>query len=319
MFQVDPVSEHSALFAHFTREHWSSLASQTPLPLTPSDVRRIASLGDPIDLGEVNAIYRPLSALLQVYVDGVRRTGAGRRSLLQERYRPPTPFIIGIAGSVAVGKSTVSRLLRLLLSRWPRTPRVDLITTDGFLFPNAVLKRRGLLDRKGFPEAYDRVALIDFMARVKAGESNVLAPVYSHVTYDVVEGEHIVVNHPDILIVEGLNVLQPPRIGPDVPGVAVSDYFDFGLYVDAAEAALERWYVERFLALRETAFSDPRSYFRNYADLSDEAARDTAHTIWRTINKPNLIENIQPTRPRATMILQKGPEHRIDSVFLRQI
>lgn len=319
MFQVDAVSDDSGPFIHFTPEQWSSLAKQTPLPLTPEDIERIASLGDPIGLEEVDAIYRPLSALLQLYVDGVRRTAAGRRTLLREPHRPPTPFVIGIAGSVAVGKSTVSRLLRLLLSRWSRTPQVELITTDGFLYPNAELRKRGLLERKGFPESYDRARLLEFITQVKAGVPKVAAPVYSHVIYDVIPGEEIIVNHPDILIMEGLNVLQPPRIGPGIPGVALSDYFDFKLYVDADEDSIERWYVDRFLKLRETAFTDPRSYFRNYANLSDEAAEATARTIWRTINKPNLVENIQPTRPRATLVLRKGADHRIEKVYLRKI
>lgn len=319
MFPVDPTSDEAGPFAHFSREQWSAVAPQTPLPLTPQDIERLASLGDPLDLAEVDAIYRPLSALLQLYMDSTRRTATGRRSLLNESYQRPTPFVIGVAGSVAVGKSTVARLLRLLLSRWARTPRVDLITTDGFLLPNAELRRRGIMDRKGFPESYDRTALIEFVARVKAGEGNVTAPVYSHVTYDIVPGEFTTVNHPDILIVEGLNVLQPARTGPDAPGVGLSDYFDFCIYVDAEERDIERWYVDRFLTLRETAFSDPRSYFRNYAALTDEQARETARNIWRSINLPNLTENIRPTRPRATLVLQKGPDHSVQDIYLRKV
>ncbi len=318
MFQVDATHAHPSPFHHFDRGQWSGLASQTPLPLRGSDIEAIASLGDPIDLDEVDAIYRPLSALLQIYVDGNWRTSAARRSLLKEPYHPPTPFIIGIAGSVAVGKSTVARLLRVLLSRWSRTPRVGLITTDGFLYPNAELRDRGLMERKGFPESYDRAALIDFVAAVKAGEDRVSAPVYSHVTYDIVEGERVTVSHPEILIVEGLNVLQPARTGPGVPGVALSDYFDFRLYVDADPNAIEQWYVDRFLSLRKTAFSNPASYFRNYADLTDREARDTATRLWREINLPNLVENIEPTRPRATMVLRKGEDHRVQDVYLRK-
>lgn len=319
MFPVDPTDDAAGPFSHFSREEWSALAPRTPLPLTEQDVEALASLGDPIDLAEVDAVYRPVSALLQLYVDGVRRTAAGRRSLLQEAHQPPTPFVIGVAGSVAVGKSTVSRLLRLLLSRWARTPHVELVTTDGFLLPNDELKRRGLMERKGFPESYDRAALIEFVARVKAGESNVQAPVYSHVTYDVIPGEKVVVNHPDILIVEGLNVLQPARVGPDIPGVGLADYFDFRLYVDADPSDIEGWYVDRFLQLRKTAFADPQSYFRNYASLSDDEARATAQTIWQAINHPNLIENIQPTRPRATLVLRKGSDHSIQDIYLRKI
>lgn len=319
MYQVDATPGHKGPFEHFSRAQWDSLASRTPLPLTRADIEKIASLGDPIDLREVDAIYRPLSALLQIYVDNMRRTGVARRALLQEPYRPPTPFIIGIAGSVAVGKSTVSRLLRLLLSRWQRTPKVDLVTTDGFLYPNRVLKEKGLLGRKGFPESYDREALIDFVARIKAGEGNVSAPVYSHVEYDIVKGEHVVVNHPDILIVEGLNVLQPARTEPRGPGVAVSDYFDFRLYVDAATEDIEHWYVDRFLSLQETAFQRPTSYFTNYATLTRSEAERTAKGIWRSINLPNLEENILPTRPRATLILRKGPSHRVQDIYLRKI
>ncbi len=279
----------------------------------------IASLGDPIDLEEIDAIYRPLSALLQLYVDGTWRTRAARRSFLHEGWQNPTPFVIGIAGSVAVGKSTVSRLLRLLLSRWSRTPRVDLVTTDGFLFPNEELQRRGLMDRKGFPESYDRMALLDFVASIKAGQRKVTAPVYSHVTYDIIKGERITINRPDILIVEGLNVLQPARTGPDVPGVALSDYFDFRLYVDADPADIERWYIERFLQLRTTAFANPRSYFRNYSTLSDEDARRTAENLWNNINLPNLRDNIEPTRARAGLVLRKAADHSIHDIYLRKM
>lgn len=319
MFPVDPVAAEVSPFAHFSREEWSAAAPQTPLPLTPRDVERIASLGDPIDLAEVDAIYRPLSALLQLYMDAIRRTASGRRTLLGEPYQRPTPFVIGIAGSVAVGKSTVSRLLQLLLSRWPRTPRVELVTTDGFLLPNHVLAERGIMDRKGFPESYDRAGLVEFVARVKAGEDRVDAPVYSHVTYDIVPGELITVSRPDILILEGLNVLQPARTGLGAPGVGLSDYFDFGIYVDAAPKDIEKWYVDRFLQLRKSAFANPESYFRNYASLSDAEAKRTAETIWHSINLPNLVDNIEPTRPRATLVLRKGGDHAVKEVFLRKI
>lgn len=318
MFHVDVTPATTTPFKRFTRDQWSALASKAPLPLTDGDVAKIASLGDPIDLGEVDAIYRPLSALLQIHVDGTRRIGSASRSFLREPYRPPTPFVIGIAGSVAVGKSTVSRLLRLLLSRWPRTPQVDLVTTDGFLYSNAELRRRGIMHRKGFPESYDRAALIDFVARVKAGESDVRAPIYSHVTYDIEPGKEVRVNHPDILIVEGLNVLQPAKTGPDIPGVALSDYFDFCLYVDADPGDIEKWYVDRFLQLRQTAFSDPRSFFRHYAPLSDKEARETAGRIWHDVNLANLMENVQPTRPRATLVLRKGADHRVEEIYLRK-
>lgn len=315
---ADPTTSAVAPFAHFSRQEWDRLASHTPLPLTSEDIRRIASLGDPIDMREVDAIYRPLSALLQLYVDGRRRTAAERRAFLREPADPATPFVIGIAGSVAVGKSTVARLLQLLLSRWEHTPRVDLVTTDGFLLPNAVLEERGIFSRKGFPESYDRIALINFLARVKAGHTDLEVPVYSHVVYDVVPGDHQVVSRPDILIVEGINVLQPPRVKEGTPGVSVSDYFDFSLYVDAAESNIEQWYVDRFLQLRRTAFTQDDSFFRTYAGLSDDEAEMTARMIWRAINLVNLRENIRPTRGRATMVFTKGPDHRVESLWLRK-
>lgn len=302
----------------FARSQWEGLAAETPLPLTPEDVMRIASLGDPIDMSEVDAIYRPLSALLQLYVNGHRRVGAEKRYFLHDHTGQPTPYVIGIGGSVAVGKSTVARLLQLLLSRWPRTPRVDLVTTDGFLLPNAQLRERGLMRRKGFPESYRRRELVDFVARVKSGQTRVAAPVYSHVRYDIVAGATITVSHPDILIVEGLNVLQPPRLGAGASGTAVSDYFDFSIYVDAEASDIEQWYVDRFLQLKHTAFRYADSYFRTYAALTDAQARARAHEIWRTINLPNLELNIAPTRPRATMIFRKGPHHRIEAVLLRK-
>ncbi len=306
-------------FERFSRERWDALASRTPLPLNEGDIERIASLGDPIDMAEVDAIYRPLSAVLQLYVDANRRVGSHLRSLLQEPHTAPTPFIIGVAGSVAVGKSTVSRLLRLLLTRWPRTPRVDLITTDGFLYPNQHLLQQGLMDRKGFPESYDRQALLHFIAGVKAGNPHMNAPVYSHVTYDIVPDETVTISQPDILIVEGLNVLAPSRATPDAPGVTVADYFDFTIYVDADPEDVERWYVTRFLQLRATAFSNPDSYFHAYAELDDRDAVATARRIWRTINMPNLIENVAPTKPRATLILHKDSDHRVDEISLRKV
>lgn len=304
-------------FTRFDRADWAALADRTPLPLTQHDIARIASLGDPIDMSEVDAIYRPLSALLQLYVDGRRRTAAERRDFLEEPLTS-TPFVIGIAGSVAVGKSTVARLLKLLLSRWEQTPRVELMTTDGFLLPNSVLEERGILARKGFPESYDRASLLDFMARVKAGGTDLQVPVYSHLVYDVLPGEFTVVSRPDILIVEGVNVLQPPRLHPGGVGVAVSDYFDFSIYVDADEEHVEQWYVDRFLQLRATAFSRPDSFFRLYAELSDVEAAATARMIWHAINLPNLQENILPTRARATMVFTKGPDHRVEELYLRK-
>ena len=281
-------------YARFDRSEWDRLADRTPLPLTQEDIDRIASLGDPIDMTEVDAIYRPLSALLQLYIDGRRRTAAERHAFLGEPEGHSTPFVIGIAGSVAVGKSTVARLLQLLLSRWDSTPRVDLVTTDGFLYPNRILHERSLIARKGFPESYDRSALISFLASVKAGNPHAKAPVYSHVTYDIVPDTYIDVDRPDILIVEGLNVLQPPRSAP------------------------EQWYVDRFLKLRATAFSREDSYFKTYASLTDDEAVSTAHVVWNAINLPNLRENIRPTRERATLIFTKGADHRVESLSIRK-
>ena len=305
-------------YARFDRRTWDALADRTPLPLTQDDIDQIASLGDPIDMTEVNAIYRPLSALLQLYIDGRKRISAERHAFLGEPDAHSTPFVIGIAGSVAVGKSTVARLLQLLLSRWDSTPRVDLVTTDGFLYPNRTLQERSLIARKGFPESYDRAALISFLAAVKAGKPHAKAPVYSHVTYDIVPGTSIEVDRPDILIVEGLNVLQPPRSTPGSISVAVSDYFDFSIYVDADELHIEQWYVDRFLKLRATAFSREDSFFKTYASLTDTEAVSTAHMVWNAINLPNLRENIQPTRERATLIFTKGANHRVESLAIRK-
>lgn len=316
-----PSSADAGPFVRFDRVEWDRLASRTPLPLTQEDITDIASLGDPIDMREVDAIYRPLSALLQLYVDGRRRTTAERRAFLGEQASPPVPFVIGIAGSVAVGKSTVARLLRLLLSRWPGTPQVELVTTDGFLHPNAVLEQRGILGRKGFPESYDREALLRFLSGVKAGRGGLRTPVYSHIVYDIVPGRWMSVGRPDILIVEGLNVLQPPHLRPGGrpgSGVVVSDYFDFSIYVDADEQAIEDWYIRRFLQLRRTAFTEPDSYFRTYADLDDDQAVTTARGYWDDINLPNLRDNILPTRPRATMVFTKGPDHRVETLWLRK-
>ncbi|MDO5726600.1 MAG: type I pantothenate kinase [Bowdeniella nasicola] len=307
----------SSPFIEFTRSQWAKLSAATPLPLSASDVRRLAGLGDPIDLHEVDTVYRPLSRLLQLYVAGTRALHATVAGFLPTAARR-TPFVIGVAGSVAVGKSSTSRLLQALLRRWPQTPRVTLVTTDGFLYPNAVLEKRGLMERKGFPESYDRRALLRFMQEVKSGREEVTAPVYSHLTYDIVPGEQIVVHQPDILIVEGLNVLQPARTGGR-NSLAVSDFFDFSIYVDAREADIKRWYVERFLTLRKTAFQDPDAYFNTYADLDDTQARTVASDIWERINAPNLVHNIAPTRGRASLVLTKSADHAIHRLRLRKL
>ena len=306
-------------YVELDRAAWARLRENQPLSLDATDVARLRGLGDRVDLVEVEEVYLPLSRLLNFYVGATAGLHRITSDFLGER-PAKTPFVIGVAGSVAVGKSTTARLLKELLSRWPGTPEVELVTTDGFLYPNAELERRNLLQRKGFPESYDRRALLRFVAEVKAGKAEVTAPVYSHLTYDIVPGEQIAVRQPDVLIVEGLNVLQAPRVQEDGrTGLAVSDFFDFSLYVDAHLEDIREWYVERFLRLRETAFADPDSYFHRYAVLSDEEARETALRIWTEINEVNLRENVLPTRSRATLVLAKGRDHGVRRVRLRKL
>ncbi|MFC7406553.1 type I pantothenate kinase [Georgenia alba] len=306
-------------FVEFDRASWSRLAASTPLPLTDADVAHLRGLGDPTDLAEVDAVYRPLSALLQLYAGGTGQLHRATSTFLGE-HPTRTPYVIGIAGSVAVGKSSTARLLRELLRRWPQTPRVDLVTTDGFLYPNAELRRRGLLERKGFPESYDRRALLRFVADVKGGAEEVTAPLYDHVTYDIVPGRQQVVRRPDVLILEGLNVLAPARATTDgTSSLAVSDFFDFSIYVDARTRDIKAWYVDRFLRLRRTAFAQPDSYFRTYAGLSDDEAVARAESIWESINAPNLRQNILPTRGRARLVLTKDADHRMHRMRLRKL
>jgi len=302
-------------FLELDRAAWAALAPTTAHPLTEEELLRLRGLGDALDLREVAEVYVPLSRLLNLYAAGAKALHRSTREFLGQD-EPPTPFVIGVAGSVAVGKSTTARLLRELLARWDDTPRVELVTTDGFLLPNAELERRGLMDRKGFPESYDRRALLRFVSRVKSGVEEVRAPVYSHLVYDIVPDAEIVVRRPDILIVEGLNVLQPPAPGARL---AVSDLFDFTVYVDARTADIERWYVERFLRLQRGAFSDPRSYFPRYASLSEEDAVARARSIWAGINGPNLEQNIAPTRARASLVLRKASDHTVSNVLIRKV
>ncbi len=317
---VTPGEDELSPYRSFAREEWARLRADTPLTLTAEDVDRLQSMNDPVSLDEVIAIYLPLSRLLSLYVaaaQGLFR--ATQRFLLAERAEK-VPYIIGVAGSVAVGKSTTARILKALLARWPNTPKVDLVTTDGFLWPNAELARLGLMDRKGFPESYDAAQLLRFLREIKSGQHQVPAPLYSHLVYDVVPGEATVVDQPDILIVEGLNVLQPARLPRDGAAIPfVSDFFDFSIYLDADEEDLHRWYLARFMRLRHTAFRDPLSYFRKYADLSDEDAFAFAEGLWNRINLVNLNENILPTRRRASLVLRKSASHRIEEVSLRRL
>jgi type I pantothenate kinase len=311
---TSPVSR----FLDFTRADWAKLRAATPLPLTEPQLRGLVSVNDPISLDEVADVYLPLSRLLNLYVAATQSLHRAAATFLGSD-EPRVPFIIGVAGSVAVGKSTTSRVMQALLARWPSHPRVDLVTTDGFLLPLRVLEARGILHRKGFPESYDVRHLVRTLADLKAGAAEVSVPVYSHLSYDLVAGERQVVRSPDILIVEGLNVLQTGGRTGRTATLFVSDFFDFSIYVDAHEDDIEQWYVERFLKLRETVFRDPTSYFHRYASLSPEQAVETARAIWRTTNLVNLRENVLPTRERAHLVLEKGRDHAVRRVRLRRL
>ena len=303
----------------FTRGDWAALRNDTPMTLSAEEVTRLRSLHDRLDIAEVEEIYLPLSRLLSLYVEATQRLFHVQQAFLGTE-DTKMPYVIGVAGSVAVGKSTTARVLQALLTRWPDTPKVDLITTDGFLYPNAVLEREGLMEKKGFPESYDLPALLRFLADVKAGRRPARAPIYSHLVYDVLPNEWVEIDRPDILIVEGLNVLQTgraPRDGKAIP--FVSDFFDFSIYLDAAEDVLLSWYVDRFLTLRSTAFANPKSYFHRYSKLSDPKAVEVGTAIWTRINLVNLHDNILPTRQRADLILKKGESHLVDEVALRRL
>lgn len=305
-------------FLTFDRDAWARLRDNTPLTLSEPDVEALRGLNEKLSLDEVVRIYLPLSRLLNLHVRAVQALHRASRTFLGNDTEK-VPFIIGLAGSVAVGKSTTARVLQALLSRWPSHPSVALVTTDGFLFSNAVLESRGLMHRKGFPESYDRTALVRFLADVKAGYPEVHAPVYSHQRYDIVPGAAQTVRHPDVVIVEGLNVLQVPPAGQWESQLFASDFFDYSIYVDARESDIRSWYIERFLRLRDTVFQDPQSYFHRYGALSETEARETAADIWARINGVNLRENILPTRMRAHLILQKVADHRVDRVQLRRV
>ena len=304
-----------SLYREIDRADWARLAPGISNPLTETEIVQLRGIGDRLDMAEVREVYVPLSRLLSAYAENTKRLGAETASFLGEP-DSTTPFVVAVAGSVAVGKSTIARLLRELMSRWPGTPRVELVTTDGFLYPNAELERRGLMARKGFPESYDRRAMVSFLSEVKSGAAEVRAPFYSHMRYDIIPDAYVTVRRPDVVIVEGLNVLAPP---PTPHDVAVSDLFDFSIYVDADVAHIESWFVNRFLTLRESAFSNPNSFFKVFATISDEEAVAQALGFWRDINLPNLRENVEPTRHRAKLVLNKAADHTVASVQLRKL
>jgi len=313
-------TEKYSPYRFFSAARWAEFRADTPLTLTETEVQRLSSLNDPIDLNEVRRIYLSLSRLLSAHVEATQLLFHQRANFLNVPDAVKTPYIIGIAGSVAVGKSTTARVLKELLARWPTSPKVDLVTTDGFLLPNDILRSRNLMERKGFPDSYDVGGLLRFLSGVKSGQPNVQAPVYSHMTYDVMPGKFVTIDQPDILIFEGLNVLQPgdlPADGNFVP--FLSDFFDFSIYLDAEEDLIHQWYIARFMRLRETAFRDPESFFHRYSQLSESAARAIAEGLWQNINVKNLRENILPTRPRADLILRKGADHLIEEVALRKL
>lgn len=306
--------EDAARYIAFDRTEWADLRASTPLTIRERDLAELRGINEYIELDEVAAVHLPITRLLNLYVSATQNLHKVSSTFLGT-IAPKVPYIIGVAGSVAVGKSTFARILQALLARWPEHPKVDLITTDGFLLPNQVLLDRGIMNRKGFPESYDTKRLLQFLREVKGGAPDVAAPVYSHVLYDIVPDAEVVIHRPDILILEGLNVLQ---VGAETDEF-VSDYFDFSIYIDADEDHIEGWYIDRFKALRETVFKDPNSFFRNYAHLSEVEAMEIARGIWRDINGKNLSENIEPTKARASLVVQKGHDHRVTGVHLRKL
>jgi len=319
MDRLAPTEKYSP-YLFFSADEWAQFRADTPMTLTENEIGRLRSLNDPVDLEEVERIYLSMSRLLSAHVESSQLLFRQRQAFFNRGSEAKTPYIIGIAGSVAVGKSTTARVLKELLARWPSTPKVDLVTTDGFLLPNEILRRENLMERKGFPDSYDVGALLRFLSGIKSGERDVQAPVYSHLTYDVMPGAFVTIDRPDILIFEGINVLQPrtlPADGKFVP--FLSDFFDFSIYIDAEEKLIHDWYIARFMRLRETAFRNPDSFFHRYSQLSEAAARAIAEGLWTNINLKNLRENILPTRPRADLILRKGADHLVEEVALRKL
>jgi type I pantothenate kinase len=308
-----------APYQTFSKYEWAELRNDEPMTLDAADVERLHALNDPISLIEAENVYLPLARLLSLYVEAVQKLHHASNAFLGTR-RAKVPYVIGVAGSVAVGKSTTSRILHALLQRWPSSPRVSLVTTDGFLYPNRVLEERGLMDRKGFPESYDRTRFVSFLSAVKSGRRHVTAPVYSHLIYDVEPDKHVMIDRPDILIVEGLNILQPgelPKTGK--PILFASDFLDFSVYIHAEEPYLRKWFIERILKLRETAFRDPESFFHQFSRLSEQETIDMAIDVWARINLPNLEDNVLPTRGRADLILTKAEDHTIETVQLKKL
>lgn len=308
-----------APYHHFTKRQWGALRADEPMTLTREDIARLRTLSDPISLEEAEEVYLPLTRLLSFYVEAIQ----GLHNVSTRFLETPdqrVPFVIGVAGSVAVGKSTTARILQALLQRWPSSPKVDLVTTDGFLYPNAVLAERGIMERKGFPESYDRARFVQFLSDVKSGKGQMQVPVYSHLVYDVVPDSEVIIDRPDILIVEGLNILQAGELPRDgKPILFASDFIDFSIYIDADNDDLETWFMERFFRLRETAFKDPTSFFRRFAEMSEAEAGEFGRMVWRTINLPNLLDNVLPTRGRADLVLKKGKSHMIEEVKLRRV